>query len=132
MPRPIETIIAAIRPVPRRRSGFHSQASLAQPTPAQSTRAIAAAGKNCSPSKSGRNGRFPVLSHQVSIAPIVTSSPWAKLVSPVVPKMRERPTAASARIRPNRRPSAVSCAACDHLLCTLRVLLPSAKSTGLS
>ena len=91
-----------------------------------------AAGKNCSPPKSGRNGRLPVLIHQVTRAPSVTSSPWAKLVSPVVPKIRDRPTAASAMIRPNRRPSAVSWAAWLHLPSTLRVLLPSGKSTGLS
>jgi membrane dipeptidase len=35
MPSPIDTIMAAINPVPRRRSGAHSQASFAQPTPAQ-------------------------------------------------------------------------------------------------
>ncbi len=75
---------------------------------------------------------MPVLTHQVIIAPIVTSSPWAKLVRPVVPKISDRPTAASAMMRPNRRPSAVSWAAWLHLPWTCRALLPSGKSTGLS
>ena len=70
MPSPIDTIMAAINPVPRRRSGAHSQASFAQPNRPQRTRAIAAAGKNCRPPKSGRNGRLPVLIHQVSSAPM--------------------------------------------------------------
>ncbi len=96
----------------------------------QSTRAIAAAGKNCSPPKSGSSGRLPVLIQNVIRAPMVTSSPWAKLVSPVVPKIRDRPTAASAMINPNRNPSAVSWTAWLHLLSTTRVLLPRGNSTG--
>ncbi len=132
MPSPIDTIMAAISPVPRRRSGAQSQASFAQPNNPQRTKAIAAAGKNCRPPKSGRNGRLPVLIHQVSSAPRVTSSPWAKLVSPVVPKISDSPTAASAMINPNRKPSAISWAAWLHLLSTTRVLLPSGNSTGLS
>ena len=63
---------------------------------------------------------------------MVTSSPCAKFVSPVVPKIKDSPTAASAMIRPNRKPSAVSWAAWLHLLSTWRVLSPSGKSTGLS
>ena len=105
---------------------------MAQPSNPQRIKAIAAAGKNCSPPKSGRNGTLPVLIHQVSSAPIVTSSPWAKLVRPVVPKMSDSPTAASAMISPNRKPSAISWAAWLHLLSTTRVLLPSGKITGLS
>ena len=73
-----------------------------------------------------------MLIHQVSSAPSVTSSPWAKLVRPVVPKMSDSPTAASAMIRPNRKPSAMSWAAWLHLPSTTRVLLPSGKITGLS
>ena len=132
MPSPIETIIAAIRPVPRLRSGAQSAASLSQPSAPHTIKAIAAAGKNWRPPKSGRKGRLPLLIHQVSRAPMVTSSPWAKFVRPVVPKISDRPTAASAMIRPNRTPSAVSCAAWLHLLSTWRVLLPSGNSTGLS
>ncbi len=41
---------------------------------------------------------------QATSAPKVTSSPWAKFVSPVVPKTSDSPMAARARIRPNRRP----------------------------
>ena len=72
-------------------------------------------------------GRFPVLTHHAMTAPMVTSSPWAKLVSPVVPKMSDRPTAARAMISPKRNPSAVSCAAWAHLLWMTRVLLPRAN-----
>ena len=37
--------------------------------------------------------------------PKVTISPWAKLVSPVVPKIKERPTEQMAMISPSRTPS---------------------------
>ncbi len=36
--------------------------------------------------------------------PKVISSPWAKLVKPVVPKISDRPSAASAMISPYFRP----------------------------
>ncbi len=42
----------------------------------------------------------------MTIAPKASSSPWAKFVSPVVPKMSDRPTAASAMINPKRMPLA--------------------------
>ena len=43
--------------------------------------------------------------YQATTAPMVTSSPCAKLVSPVVPKISDRPTAQIAISRPKRRPS---------------------------
>ena len=45
------------------------------------------------------------LKTKATIAPKVTISPWAKLVSPVVPKISDRPTEQIARIRPRRAPS---------------------------
>ncbi len=42
----------------------------------------------------------------MTIAPKASSSPWAKFVNPVVPKMSDRPTAASAMINPKRMPLA--------------------------
>jgi hypothetical protein len=42
------------------------------------------------------------------VAPSVTSSPWAKLISPVVPKISESPTAVIAMIDPNLMPSTSS------------------------
>ena len=52
-----------------------------------------------------QNGRFIALKANTSTAPRVTISPWAKLVSPVVPKIRDRPTEASASRRPKLRPA---------------------------
>ena len=40
------------------------------------------------------------------MAPKAMSSPWAKLVRPVVPKISDSPTAASAITRPKRTPLA--------------------------
>ena len=40
-------------------------------------------------------------------APNVTSSPWAKLVSPVVPKISDNPMAHSPMSRPNLMPMSV-------------------------
>ncbi len=37
-------------------------------------------------------------------APNVTNSPWAKLIRPMVPKIRERPSAASAIMSPKWMP----------------------------
>ena len=48
------------------------------------------------------------LMYQATTAPMVTSSPCAKLVSPVVPKISDSPTAQTAMIRPKRRPSTSS------------------------
>ena len=46
--------------------------------------------------------------NQATIAPHVTSSPWAKLTSPVVPNASDRPTAAMAISRPSFMPSNAS------------------------
>jgi hypothetical protein len=51
------------------------------------------------------------LNTQATIAPNVTSSPWAKLVSPVVPKISDKPMAHMAMMRPKRTPSTKSRAA---------------------
>ncbi len=42
----------------------------------------------------------------MTIAPKAISSPWAKLVSPVVPKISDNPTAARAMTSPKRIPLA--------------------------
>ncbi len=44
--------------------------------------------------------------YHATIAPKVSSSPWAKFVRPVVPKISDSPTAASAMTSPNRIPLA--------------------------
>ena len=49
------------------------------------------------------------------IAPNVISSPWAKLVSPVVPKIIDRPRAAIASSAENTRPPTASCIASTAL-----------------
>ena len=58
----------------------------------------------------GMSGTPPwTLMNHAAIAPMVTSSPCAKLVRPVVPKISESPTAAIAMSRPKRSPSTNSC-----------------------
>ena len=59
------------------------------------------AGRRCIPQRT--------LAYQATMAPQVTISPWAKLVSPVVPKISDRPTAQMAMTRPNLMPSKMSC-----------------------
>ena len=56
-------------------------------------------------------------------------SPWAKLVSPVVPKITDSPIAASARMRPNRRPLASSWGRSSK---PIAVLLAPASGAGAS
>ena len=94
--RPIETIIIAMSPVPRLRSGRHSPESCSQPKATPSTTAITAA---------NANGQWnTVLNVKAISAPKVTSSPCAKLVSPVVPKIIDSPSAAIAMMIPKRSP----------------------------
>ena len=63
-------------------------------------------------------------------APTVTSSPWAKLVSPVVPKMSDSPIAPIAMMRPNCRPSTNSWQAVElGLHVVSRVPSPRGNST---
>ena len=59
-------------------------------------------------------GPTSTCSAQATSAPKVTSSPWAKLVSPVVPNTSDRPIAARARMRPKRRPDTAYCGARRH------------------
>ena len=95
-PSPIETIIIAIKPVPRLRRGRQSPRSCTHPNSADTTTAS-------TPERiTGRPK--PRLATYVITAPKVISSPCAKLVRPVVPKISERPRAASATIRPNLTP----------------------------
>jgi hypothetical protein len=77
MARPIDTIIMAMSPVPRLRSGFHSAALFSQPNAPDRIRPRIAARTNGRPR--------PAFSVQVASAPNVRISPWAKFVSPVVP-----------------------------------------------
>ena len=81
----------------RFRRGFHKAESCSQPKPALRTIVMAAA---------TRRGNFSsTWNSQVNNAPKVTISPWAKLFSPVVPKINEIPIAATASRRPRFRPA---------------------------
>ena len=70
------------------------------------------------------------LMYQATTAPIVTSSPCAKLVSPVVPKISDRPTAQIAISRPKRKPSTSSWMARDAALPAPRLPSSSPRLTG--
>ncbi len=74
--RPMEMIIIATRPVPRRRSGPHSPMSIVAPTNPPSTIASGIAASNWMPSET--------LSHHVNTAPSVIISEMAKFTRPVV------------------------------------------------
>ena len=92
---PIVTTISDTLPVRRRRRGRNIPSSRPQP------RAPPATTASTPESTSGRPGPGPqVESHQAARPPKVTSSPWAKLTSPVTPKMRDRPRAPMAMIKP--------------------------------
>src|SRR6266508_6969895 len=97
---PIETTMSAIVPVRRRRSGRHSPRSSPPPSNPPATTPTAPANNRGAP------GPSPplALTYQAINAPNVTSSPCAKLMSPVVPNTSDRPTAASATISPNLIP----------------------------
>ena len=51
---------------------------------------------------------MPRSNMKVMSPPKVISSPWAKLVRPVVPKINESPRAARAMMRPYLRPDVVA------------------------
>ena len=101
-------IIIAIRPVLRLRNGLHRPLSWTQPKNPETTNAATTAA-------------ITVMFHppmwivpgsrstaSATIAPNVTSSPWAKLVSPVVPKISDSPSAASASSSENVMPPTAS------------------------
>eukprot|EP01136_Pigoraptor_vietnamica_P041006 Opistho-1_new@13467 len=87
--------------MPRRRSGRKTPSSNEAPNRPAATIAPNVAMTSGSP-------RPPLLElrYHAAIAPKVISSPWAKFVRPVVPKINDSPTAASAITRPNRMPLA--------------------------
>ena len=80
------------------------------------------AGSRCMPQRT--------LKYQATMAPQVTISPWAKLVSPVVPKISDRPTAQMAMIRPNLMPSKMSCGTRSRSLSEARSRAPRSKISG--
>ncbi len=90
------TIMSGMSPTPRLRSGFQSAASSVQPSAALSTIAMMIA------SQIGNARSTPKVS--TISAPNVTISACAKLESPVVPKISERPIAASASRSPKFSP----------------------------
>ena len=102
------TIIAAIRPVPRRRSGFHRILSWNQPKAIEAITATRTAVTivTLAPPivRSPESRSMP----NATIAPKVISSPWAKFVSPVVPKIIDRPSEAIASTREKTRPPTAS------------------------
>ena len=110
------TIIIAIRPVPRRRSGRHRAASLSQPNAPDTTNATTTADDDRDVGAADRRscpGSWSTA--KATRAPKVISSPWAKLVSPVVPKIIDRPSAAIASSTENTRPPTASCSASTAL-----------------
>ena len=120
--RPIETIIMAIRLMPRRRNGRQSTRSSSAPDRPPTTMATRVAGRRCIPQRT--------LAYQATMAPQVTISPWAKLVSPVVPKISDRPTAQRAMTRPNLMPSKMSCGTRSRSLSEARSRAPRSKIRG--
>ena len=92
-----------IRPVPRERSGRHMPSSRPAPTSAPTATATSAAGISPHPGPA-----VAALRKNAVIAPMVTSSPCAKLIRFVVPKISESPMAVIAMIAPNLMPATVS------------------------
>ena len=74
---PIDTIIIDVRLTPLRRRGCQTARSARKPAAAAANMPIGAATRMCKPTL--------WFIHQATIAPSVTSSPWAKLDRPVVP-----------------------------------------------
>ena len=105
------TTIMATRPVPRLRNGRQRPRSFSQPkTPdAMIAKMIATASVTLTPPIEIDPGRASTA--KAARAPKVTSSPWAKLVSPVVPKIIERPRAAMASSSAKTSPPTASCRA---------------------
>ena len=66
------------------------------------------------------------------MAPNVTSSPWAKLVSPVVPKISDSPSAASASSSENVMPPTASCSTWVTLPAPAALSSPIGKVTKMS
>ncbi len=116
------TTSMAVRPVPRRRSGRQSPRSRTPPARPPTATAISVATMRFSPS--------PTLNAYASRAPPVMSSPWAKFVRPVVPKISDRPTAAMASTRPNCRPPTSSCGARSNRLGGAARAAPNWKTAG--
>ena len=87
---------------------------------------ITAKGK---PIQSGRASEAGPTNSSAAMAPKVTISPWAKFEMPVVPNTSERPTAASASIRPKLMPSTIRCTNWSKKLVTLRWPSPMKKLT---
>ncbi len=121
MPSPMLMTSMAISPVPRLRRG--RQKNLSRPDPASTATVMAsgAAMYMCQP--------MVTLNRYATSAPNVTISPCAKFVSPVVPKISDRPIAHMAMMRPKRTPCTVRRAARSSVDETSRVCA-SPKSSG--
>ena len=117
------TIMSGMSPTPRLRSGFQSAASSVQPSAALSTRAMMIA------SQIG-NARSTPNVRTIS-APNVTISACAKLESPVVPKISERPIAASASRSPKFSPLMTRMSTWALMSVVVRVPSPRKKFTAL-
>ena len=77
-----------------------------------------------------QKGRFMALNPNTRTAPRVTISPCAKFVSPVVPKIRDRPTEARASRRPKLRPAtSLLSRFWPKSCCCTTMPLPKAKMT---
>ena len=102
-------IIIATRPVPRLRNGLHMPLSWTQPKSPEITNAAITAVMNVMFTPPIRTSPGSRSTASAARAPNVTSSPWAKLVRPVVPKISESPSAARASNREKVMPPTVSC-----------------------
>ena len=102
------TIIMAITPVPRPRSGRQSAASFSQPNTADAANATITARTTVMSVPPIRTSPGSWSNAKAMIAPNVISSPCAKFVRPVVPKIIESPRAANASSEANTRPPTVS------------------------
>ena len=122
----------AIRPVPRRRSGRHSPQSLSQPKAAEAIAAVIAATATVTLVPPMEIVPGSESTKKATSAPNVISSPCAKFVSPVVPKIIERPRAAMASRSEKTRPPTMSCKACTPVLAPPSLVLPIGKVTKTS
>ena len=126
------TTIIAIRPVPRRRSGRHSDQSFSQPKAAEATVAVIAATTTVTFVPPIEIVPGNESTKKATSAPKVISSPCAKFVRPVVPKIIERPRAAMASSSANTMPPTRSCRPCTPLLVAPALWSPIGKVTKTS
>jgi hypothetical protein len=117
----MDTTIMATSPIPWRRSGRQRPRSSSAPAAKPMAMASTVAGMSWRPARTFR--------YQATTAPKVTSSPWAKLVSPVVPKMSDSPMAVMAITRPNLMPSTDSWRKRSTSVVTSRSRAPRSKRT---